>query len=61
MHGIERNDGIEDKISGTAGQTYETISELKGVVQLDRLNAQNAVVLVELEDGAMNLQTVALP
>ena len=58
--GIARSEGIEEKISGTSGQTYDTIEELKGVVQLDRLNADNALVMVETEDGSY-LKTVALP
>ena len=59
--GIAGNEGITDPIRGTAGQTYDTISELKGVVQLDRLNEGNAVVLVRGDDGSLDLQTVALP
>jgi hypothetical protein len=60
---IERQEGINEKIpdGGTAGQSYETIDELVGVVQLDRLNDEHAVVLVQAEDGALSLRTVALP
>jgi len=59
---IERADGITEKISDTAGQVYETITSLNGVVQLDRLNSDNALVLVRSEtDGAHSLQTIALP
>jgi len=59
--GAERSEGITEQIGGTAGQTYDTIDELKGVVQLDRLNAENAVVLLRREDGSVDLKTVALP
>ena len=45
---------------GTAGQKFETIESLKGVVQLDKLNDQSAVVLVQ-RDNAIDLLTVALP
>ncbi|MCA9227434.1 MAG: hypothetical protein KDA47_17560 [Planctomycetales bacterium] len=59
---IERSEGISEPVKGggTAGQTYETIASLEGVTQLDRLNDQNAVVIIE-KDGVANLQTVALP
>jgi hypothetical protein len=46
---------------GTAGLKYETIAQLKGVVQLDRLNDRQAVVLVQEEGGAQSLKTVDLP
>ncbi len=52
---------INERIGGTAGLSYDTIDELKGVFQLDRLNDENAVVLVRSGGGAINLQTVALP
>jgi hypothetical protein len=44
-----------------AGIAYETISALKGVMQLDKLDDARAVLLVKAEDGGMNLVTVALP
>jgi hypothetical protein len=46
---------------GTAGQQYETVSALNGVVQMDRLNAVSALVLMQTEGGPMNLKTVPLP
>jgi hypothetical protein len=47
---------------GTAGLSYETIEELKGVEQLDRLNENSAVVLVRNEaSGEASLKTIALP
>jgi hypothetical protein len=53
--------GIEERISNTAGLPYETIADLKGVEQLDKLNKQQALLLVRDDSGAANLQTVALP
>lgn len=58
---VDRKDGITEKIRGKAGQSYETIESLKGVVQLDRLNKGNAVILVRAESGALSLRTIALP
>ena len=59
---IENNEGLTEPVSGggTAGQPYETIDELKGVVQMDRLNDQHAVVVIQQGDN-LNLQTVPLP
>jgi hypothetical protein len=51
---------ITERINGTAGQSYETVSELKNVVQLDRLDDGHAVVLVQTDAG-QNLRTIPLP
>jgi hypothetical protein len=45
---------------GTAGLAYETIAEMKDVVQLDKLGDKNALLLVKSTSG-LNLQAVALP
>lgn len=58
---IDRQEGIAERISGTAGQPYETIETLVGTVQLDKLNDHDAVVLVQGESGVQDLRTVALP
>jgi hypothetical protein len=46
---------------GKRGQTYETIEDLKGIMQLDKLDDSHALVLVQTESGVQNLQTIALP
>lgn len=58
---IATREGINKRISGTAGQPYETIASLQGVVQLDKLNDSNAVVLIEGDDGGLQLKSVELP
>lgn len=60
--GITKNPGITEPVKGggVAGQTYETIKELEGVVQLDKLNATHAVIVTSA-NGAMDLRTIALP
>ncbi|MBC8353217.1 MAG: hypothetical protein H8E66_14565 [Planctomycetes bacterium] len=60
---IGRSKGITERVGGggLAGQTYETIEELKGVVQLDQLNDSHAIILVQNEGGSQDLATVALP
>jgi hypothetical protein len=60
---IARNAGITSPIPDgkTAGQDYETIDNLKGTVQLDRLDAQHAVVVMQNDGGQLTLKTVPLP
>ena len=58
---IERAEGIEERISGTAGQAYETIESLKNVEQLDRLNQAHALVIAKNEEGSLDLHTIDLP
>jgi hypothetical protein len=58
---IATNKGINEKVADKAGQSYDTIASLQGVVQLDKLNATSAIVLIQSESGAMQLKTVDLP
>ncbi|REK09889.1 MAG: hypothetical protein DWQ37_17425 [Planctomycetota bacterium] len=59
---IDETDGITDRVSGggTAGLPYDTIKELQGVTQLDKLDKEHALVLVQTDSG-MNLEAVELP
>jgi hypothetical protein len=61
MEGIDQAAGITNRVGTTAGLKYDTITELKGVQHLDKLDKDNALVLIRAEDGALNLDTVALP
>ena len=54
-------DGINSRVADTAGVGYETVENLKGVQQLDKLNDKQALLLVEPSPGVLNLQTVPLP
>lgn len=62
---IDKIDGITEPVrggSGTAGLTYETIAELKGITQLEQLNAEHAVAVFESgETGKSDLRTIPLP
>jgi hypothetical protein len=58
---IDKVSGITQHISGTAGLSYDTLASLKGVVQLDRLDKDHAVLLVRTPTGGLNLDTIALP
>lgn len=46
---------------GTAGQSFETVESLTGVLQMDKLNDTSALVLVQSESGSVDLRTVLLP
>jgi len=58
---FDKVEGITRPIRGTAGVSYETIAGLKGVQQMDRLDKENALVLVRTESGSLDLNSVALP
>lgn len=58
---IEKQTGITEKIDGTAGLGYETIANLKGVEQLDRLGSQMALLLVRADDKSLSLESIPLP
>ena len=60
---LSRKEGLTEPVrgGGVAGQTFETIKELEGVVQLDRLNNDHAVVVVQSSPTSQDLRTVALP
>jgi hypothetical protein len=60
---IDETDGITDAVrgGGTAGLPYDTIADLKGVMQLDKLDKDHALLLVQSDSGALNLESVQLP
>ncbi|MFO0869604.1 MAG: hypothetical protein U0935_11785 [Pirellulales bacterium] len=60
---IGRTDGLTEPVrgGGTSGQTYETVKELAGVVQLDKLNDTQAVIVAQADGGALHLRTIDLP
>jgi len=49
------------KGGGTAGLSYETIKDLKGVTQLDKLGKDQVLLLVQSDSGALNLKAIQLP
>lgn len=58
--GISKEHNITTRVSGTAGLKYETIKDLKGVMQLDKLGDTQAVIVTK-GDGGMSLATIDLP
>ena len=61
--GLKENKGLSEPVSGggTAGQKFETVESMAGVVQLDKLNETSALVLLQAEGGPQNLKTIELP
>lgn len=49
------------KQTDITGVPYETLAQFKGVEQLDLYDANNAIMLVRGEGGALDLKTVLLP
>jgi hypothetical protein len=58
---INNQQPITEKVAETAGLQHESIADLKGVEQLDKLNDQLAVVLIRTDSSWFNLESVALP
>ena len=58
---IEKAESITGKVDGKKGVGYETIESWKGIDQLDRLDAQHAVVLRRSDTGSLNLESLPLP
>lgn len=46
---------------GAAGVKFETIAELEGVTQLDKLDSERAVVLIQNKDKTLTLKAIPLP
>jgi hypothetical protein len=61
--GIDKAESITSHVpdGGTRGQSYETVSNLKNVVQLDALDKDNALILVQTQGGPISLESIALP
>ena len=57
---IDETQAITSRIDDTAGLPYETVKELVDVVQLDKLNADHAVLLVK-KDARQDIRTIDLP
>ena len=53
--------GITARVPDKAGITYETVASMKGVEQLDLLDAGHSLVLARSEAGVLNLEAVPLP
>jgi len=59
--GMDKAEAITKAVKDTAGVKYDTIKEWQGVLHIDKLDKENALILVQGKDGQMNLETVPLP
>jgi hypothetical protein len=54
--------GITKRVANKQGLGYDTIASLKGVVQMDQLDDQHAVILTQDKaTGTVDLSTIELP
>lgn len=60
---LGKSPAITERVSGGGrkGVPYETIDGWKGIIQLDRADDANALVMRETEAGSLNLETLPLP
>ena len=60
---LENAKALTERVSNgdVAGQSYETIDTLDGVVQLDKLSDTHALVVIQPEQGSMTLKSILLP
>lgn len=62
LEGIDKTEAIPDKkVPEKAGVTYDTIKELEGVVQLDKLDDEHALLVIDGKEKGLSLKTVKLP
>ncbi len=61
--GFGNQEAITAHVSGggKAGITYQTITSMKGIEQLDLLDESHSIVIARTDSGALNLEKVALP
>ena len=60
---FDSQSALTEPVAGgdTAGVAYETISQMKGVEQLDLLDESHALVIARNDAGMANLEVVTLP
>lgn len=60
---LAKNEGLTEPVrgGGTAGQAYETIESLAGVVQLDKIDDEHALVVIARDGEPLMMKTVSLP
>jgi len=59
--GVDNAPSISKPVRDKEGLGYDTLSSLKGVMQLDKLDDTHALILIQTPSGAMNLETIDLP
>ncbi len=61
--GLKENSGLTEPVrdGGKAGQAYDDVPSMAGVVQMDKLNDHAALILVHPDNSPQSLRTVPLP
>jgi hypothetical protein len=61
--GLKENKGLTEPVrgGGVAGQGFDKVESMAGVIQMDKLNDHSALILVHPDNSPQNLKTVALP
>jgi len=54
-------EGITSEVADKAGVTYDTITSMTGIEQLDLYDDEHSIVISRSDSGALNLEKVALP
>ena len=54
-------DSITERVADKKGVTYQTISDWKGIEQLDKFDQKHALVLRKGDGGAVSLESLPLP
>jgi hypothetical protein len=52
---------ITSRAAPKTGVPYESVAELEGELQLDKLDNERVLLLVKAQDGVLNLKTIPLP
>lgn len=63
LEGIDKAESIGKAVTGggAAGTKYDTVKELEGVVQLDKLDAEHAIIVVDGKEKGLSVKTIKLP
>lgn len=61
--GLKEIKGLTEPVrgGGVAGQGFDKVESMAGVIQMDKLNAHSALILVHPDNSPQHLKTVALP
>lgn len=61
--GLKENKGLTEPVrgGGIAGQQFEGVKSMAGVIQMDKLNDHSALILVQADNSPQDLKTVPLP
>jgi hypothetical protein len=58
--GIDKVEPITSRVPDKAGLKYESLTDLKGLAHLAKLDKEHALLLLD-KDGTLSLETIALP